>query len=70
MTAFLHHLNDGVLCPTELGVEKVKHMEPHKIRPIGFHDFTESLKRVRHSVSTPTLEAYEKWNREYGDVSL
>ena len=55
---------------TELGLDKVKNMDPLSIRPIAMRDFMDSLKRVRHSVSTSTLAAYEKWNREYGDVSI
>ena len=55
---------------SELGPEQVKHMEARKIRPITMNDFLDSIKRVRHSVSTNSLDAFEKWNAEYGDVSL
>lgn len=55
---------------SELGPEQVKHMEARKIRPITMNDFLDSIKRVRHSVSSNSLDAFEKWNAEYGDVSL
>jgi len=62
---------DAALGPIrELGPEQVKHMEARKIRPITMNDFLDSLKRVRHSVSCGSLNAFEKWNAEYGDVSL
>lgn len=56
------------LCFTELGPDKLLDTNV-KIRPINMQDFLNSLKRVRHSVSSSSLAAYEKWNREYGDVS-
>lgn len=33
-------------------------------------DFRDSLRRIRRSVSPASLTTYEKWNLEYGDVSL
>lgn len=55
---------------SELGPEKIKIMKTQQIRSISMQDFMDSLKRVRHSVSGNSLSAYEKWNREYGDVSI
>ena len=54
----------------ELGADKIKLVEKGKIRAITMHDFVASLKRIRHSVSSLSLTQLEKWNREYGDVSL
>jgi fidgetin-like protein 1 len=36
------------------------------IRAIGFEDFVTSLKKVRPSVSKEGLDAFEKWNDEFG----
>lgn len=63
-------MNNQVSITLELGPEQVKHMEARKIRPITMNDFMDSIKRVRHSVSSSSLHAFEKWNAEYGDVSL
>ncbi|CAH0395767.1 unnamed protein product [Bemisia tabaci] len=62
---------DAALAPIrELQFDQVKNMDPCKVRKITFQDFVESLKRVRRSVSPSTLTAYEKWNQDYGDISL
>ncbi|XP_046442319.1 spastin-like isoform X6 [Daphnia pulex] len=62
---------DAALGPIrELGAEKIKLMKTQQIRSITMQDFLDSLKRVRHSVSGSSLTVYEKWNREYGDVSI
>jgi len=62
---------DAALGPIrELGPEQVKHMEAQKIRPITMKDFLDSINRIRHSVSITSLDGFEKWNGEYGDVSL
>ena len=55
----------------ELGSDKIKQFDKTQtIRPIELRDFMDSLKRVRHSLSLASLTSFEKWNREYGDVSL
>jgi len=41
-----------------------------KLRNIDLSDFTESLRRIRSSVPTSTIQQYEKWNSEFGDVTL
>uniref|UniRef100_A0A1B6CUX1 microtubule-severing ATPase n=2 Tax=Clastoptera arizonana TaxID=38151 RepID=A0A1B6CUX1_9HEMI len=62
---------DAALGPIrELNTEQVRSLDPLRVRSITFQDFTESLKRIRRSVSPMSLITYEKWNREYGDVSL
>lgn len=61
--------NINVYLPIELGLDKVKIIETQQIRSIDFQDFLNSLKRIRPSVSGSSLIAYERWNREYGDVS-
>jgi fidgetin-like protein 1 len=37
-----------------------------EIRPIGFEDFVMSLRKIRPSVSREGLEAFERWNDEFG----
>ncbi|KAJ8941356.1 hypothetical protein NQ314_010419, partial [Rhamnusium bicolor] len=54
----------------ELQPEQVKEMDPNAVRSITLHDFLDSLKRIRRSVSPQSLVAYEKWSLQYGDVSL
>ncbi|PSN33696.1 Spastin [Blattella germanica] len=50
--------------------EQVRCLDPSSVRNINFQDFQDSLKRIRRSVSPHSLAAYEKWNLEFGDVSL
>lgn len=54
----------------EFNPEEVRCLDPSGVRNINFKDFLDSLKRIRRSVSPLSLAAYEKWNLEYGDVSL
>ncbi|XP_046996020.1 spastin [Schistocerca americana] len=62
---------DAALGPIrELNPEQVRCMDPNSVRNINFQDFVDSLKRIRRSVSPLSLSAYERWNAEYGDVSL
>lgn len=62
---------DAALGPIrELNCDQVRSLDPLRVRNIMFQDFIESLKRIRRSVSSLSLAAYEKWNKEYGDISL
>uniref|UniRef100_T1J5Z5 Spastin n=1 Tax=Strigamia maritima TaxID=126957 RepID=T1J5Z5_STRMM len=62
---------DAALGPIrELDPEQVRRMDPREVRNICMQDFLDSLRRIRRSVSTVGLEFYEKWNREYGDISV
>jgi len=54
----------------ELNPEQVRCLDPSSVRNIMFQDFQDSLKRIRRSVSPHSLAMYEKWNLEFGDVSL
>lgn len=61
---------DAALGPIrELAIEQVRDMREDKIRKINFQDFQNSLKKIRRSVTPQSLEAYEKFNLEYGDIS-
>jgi len=33
-------------------------------------DFHDALRRIRSSVPASTIQQYEKWNEEFGDVTL
>ncbi|XP_062536210.1 spastin isoform X3 [Armigeres subalbatus] len=62
---------DAALEPIrELNVEEVKNMDPTKLRSIRENDFHNSLKRIRRSVASNSLAAYEKWLQDFGDVTL
>ncbi|XP_046402832.1 spastin isoform X1 [Ischnura elegans] len=62
---------DAALGPIrELNPEQLRLMDPNSVRCITFQDFVDSLKRIRRSVSPLSLTAYEKWNQEFGDVSM
>ncbi|KAK6635788.1 hypothetical protein RUM44_001042 [Polyplax serrata] len=62
---------DAALGPIrELKAEEMKTLDPKKVRNISFQDFKNSLKRIRPSLANSSLEAYEKWNSQFGDVSL
>ncbi|XP_023718260.2 spastin isoform X3 [Cryptotermes secundus] len=62
---------DAALGPIrELNPEQVRCLDPSSVRNIKFQDFQDSLKRIRRSVSPYSLAVYEKWNMEFGDVSL
>lgn len=55
--------------PTEIDVEQVKNVNLKEIRPITEQDFVNSLKRIRRSVASQSIIAYEKWAKDYGDVT-
>lgn len=55
---------------SELNPDQVKELDLNSVRNITMQDFRDSLKRIRRSVSPASLAAYEKWNFDYGDVSL
>ncbi|XP_073994220.1 spastin isoform X2 [Rhodnius prolixus] len=62
---------DAALAPIrELNTEQVRNLDPLRVRQITFQDFTQSLNRIRRSVSASNLASYEKWNQMYGDVSM
>jgi len=62
---------DAALGPIrELDAEQVKCMDPKLMRNIRLQDFMDALKRIRRSVSPQTLDVYERWNKDYGDISV
>lgn len=40
-----------------------------QMRNIKMKDFEDSLKRIKPSVSPPTLSMYTKWNKDFGDTT-
>ncbi|XP_055981429.1 spastin isoform X3 [Sorex fumeus] len=62
---------DAALGPIrELKPEQVKNMSASEMRNIRLADFTESLKKIKRSVSPQTLEAYVRWNKDFGDTTV
>jgi SpoVK/Ycf46/Vps4 family AAA+-type ATPase len=53
----------------ELRLEELKQLSLSRIRPLSREDFAQSLKKIRASVSPPTLEKYIQWNCTFGDCS-
>ncbi|XP_054725231.1 spastin isoform X2 [Anastrepha obliqua] len=62
---------DAALEPIrELNMEQVKCLDISAMRPITEKDFHNSLKRIRRSVASQSLNSYEKWSQEYGDITI
>lgn len=61
---------DAALGPIrELHPEQVKNVEVSQVRNISFHDFMDSLQKIRSSIGPQTLDLYIRWNRDFGDTS-
>ncbi|QIX00776.1 hypothetical protein AMS68_006293 [Peltaster fructicola] len=58
---------DAAMGPLRSLGEKLLHMSPDDIRPIGMQDFQASLKNIRPSVSKQGLKEFEDWAREFGE---
>ncbi|KAL3244476.1 hypothetical protein MRX96_002239 [Rhipicephalus microplus] len=54
----------------KLNPEQVWCVDPQKMRNIALDDFITSLKKVRCSMSSQSLEFYERWNQEFGDMTI
>ncbi|KAM5165431.1 spastin isoform 1-T1 [Mantella aurantiaca] len=62
---------DAALGPIrELKPEQVKNMSASEMRNIKYSDFMTSLKKIKCSVSTSTLDSYIRWNKEFGDTTV
>lgn len=62
---------DAALGPIrELKPEQVKNMSASEMRNIKYSDFLSSLKKIKCSVSSNTLESYIRWNTEFGDTTV
>lgn len=61
---------DAALGPIrELG-SSIKDVPESEVRPIILKDFQHSLTQIRPSVSSESVKLYEKWNQEFGSLSL
>uniref|UniRef100_A0A8C5FGY9 microtubule-severing ATPase n=1 Tax=Gadus morhua TaxID=8049 RepID=A0A8C5FGY9_GADMO len=61
---------DAALGPIrEMGPEQVKSVAISEVRHCIQHDFEDSLKRIKPSVSPQTLGLYVKWNKDFGDTT-
>ncbi|XP_065207889.1 spastin isoform X2 [Planococcus citri] len=61
---------DAALGPIrDLKLEQTNKPGTLKVRDITFQDFQDSLKRIRRSVPPSTVEIYDKWNAEFGDIT-
>ncbi|KAM0716089.1 hypothetical protein Q7P37_008603 [Cladosporium fusiforme] len=58
---------DAAMGPLRSLGEKLLHMSPDDIRPIGMQDFRASLTNIRPSVSKQGLKEFEDWAREFGE---
>lgn len=58
---------DAAMGPLRSLGEKLLHMSPEDIRPIGMQDFRASLTNIRPSVSKQGLKEFEDWAREFGE---
>lgn len=58
---------DAAMGPLRSLGEKLLHMSPDEIRPIGMQDFEASLQNIRPSVSKQGLKEFEDWAREFGE---
>ncbi|XP_069463015.1 spastin isoform X1 [Ambystoma mexicanum] len=62
---------DAALGPIrELKPEQVKNMSASEMRNMRLSDFIESLKKIKSSVSPSTLDAYVRWNKDFGDTTV
>lgn len=61
---------DAALGPIrELGPHQVRNMSASEMRNIKMKDFEDSLKRIKSTVSSATLNMYAKWNKDFGDTT-
>ncbi|KAF2214203.1 hypothetical protein CERZMDRAFT_57583 [Cercospora zeae-maydis SCOH1-5] len=58
---------DAAMGPLRSLGERLLHMSPDEIRPIGMQDFETSLVNIRPSVSKQGLKEFEDWAREFGE---
>uniref|UniRef100_UPI00398E960E spastin isoform X2 n=1 Tax=Pristiophorus japonicus TaxID=55135 RepID=UPI00398E960E len=62
---------DAALGPIrELKPEEVRNMAASEVRKIRLTDFEDSRRKIKRSVGPQTLDAYRRWNEEYGDTAV
>ncbi|XP_064623012.1 spastin-like isoform X2 [Lineus longissimus] len=61
---------DAALGPIrELPPEQVRDVDLSQVRSIQMVDFLDSLKKIRHSVPQGLMDKFDRWNKEFGDVT-
>ncbi|KAM6916403.1 spastin-like isoform 2-T2 [Xenentodon cancila] len=61
---------DAALGPIrELGPDQVRNVSASEMRNIKKKDFEDSLKRIKPTVSSATLNMYTQWNKDFGDTT-
>ncbi|KAM9727330.1 spastin isoform 2-T2 [Menidia menidia] len=61
---------DAALGPIrELGADQVRNVSASEMRNIKKKDFEDSLKRIKPTVSSATLNMYAQWNKDFGDTT-
>uniref|UniRef100_A0A2R9BJ49 Spastin n=1 Tax=Pan paniscus TaxID=9597 RepID=A0A2R9BJ49_PANPA len=68
--AQLARMTDGYSGSDLTALAKDAALGPIRMRNIRLSDFTESLKKIKRSVSPQTLEAYIRWNKDFGDTTV
>lgn len=62
---------DAALAPLrDFEPEQLRSLDVHHVREISLVDFRQSLNKIRRSLDERSLTAFEKWNQEYGDVTM
>nr|VZI16603.1 unnamed protein product [Spirometra erinaceieuropaei] len=59
---------DAALGPIrELKPGQLQHIPKAALRPVMLKDFTDSLQRIRPSLTSQSLQSYAKWNSSFGE---
>ncbi|XP_003744537.1 spastin [Galendromus occidentalis] len=62
---------DAALAPLrDFEPEQLRSLDLHHVREISLVDFRQSLSKIRKSLDERSLVTFEKWNHEYGDVTI
>lgn len=66
-----HLARDAALAPLrDFDADQLRSLDVHHVREISLVDFRQSLGKIRRSLDKRSLVALEKWNHEYGDVTI
>ena len=65
----VHTLVAKYIFDADIPAESMHDFDAEVLRDIQLQDFLNSLKKVRKSVPTDSLERYFTWNMQYGDIT-
>ncbi|OQR80021.1 spastin-like [Tropilaelaps mercedesae] len=66
-----HLARDAALAPLrDFDPDQLRSLDVHHVREISLVDFRHSLNKIRRSLDERSLVAFDKWNLEYGDVTM